>query len=88
MIKSLRETNIHIKDPVQREKLVHRSVKTSCGAEGIESSDDLHEKFDQDRENWLLFEAQCAFREMSNESLLTALMMIEAEIDERENRND
>ena len=34
--KSLIETNPYLKDAAQRKKLVVRSVRTSCGVEGIE----------------------------------------------------
>ncbi len=33
--KTLIETNPYLKDPVMREKLIARSVRTSCGVEGI-----------------------------------------------------
>lgn len=33
--KSLIETNPYLKDPATREKLVMRSVVTSCGVEGV-----------------------------------------------------
>lgn len=33
--KSLIETNPYLKDAAQRKKLVARSVRTSCGVEGI-----------------------------------------------------
>jgi hypothetical protein len=33
--KSLIETNPYLKDPEMRRKLVERSVRTSCGVEGI-----------------------------------------------------
>ena len=35
MKKTLIETNPYLKDPNQREKLVRRSVRTSCAVEGI-----------------------------------------------------
>ena len=35
--KSLIETNPYLKDPAMREKLVSRSVRTSCGVEGIKA---------------------------------------------------
>jgi hypothetical protein len=33
--KSLAETNPYLQDPTQRRKLIARSVRTSCGVEGI-----------------------------------------------------
>lgn len=33
--KPLIETNPYLKDPVLREKLITRSVETSCGVEGV-----------------------------------------------------
>ena len=33
--KSLLETNPYLKDPVMREKLIARSVVSSCGVEGV-----------------------------------------------------
>lgn len=38
MKKPLIETNPYLKDPVTREKLISRSVRTSCGVEGIKQS--------------------------------------------------
>lgn len=35
--KSLAETNPYLKDPEMRKKLVRRSVRTSCGVEGIKA---------------------------------------------------
>jgi len=35
MIKPLTETNPYLRDPVERKKLIARSVRTSCGVEGI-----------------------------------------------------
>jgi hypothetical protein len=35
--KSLIETNPYLKDPAQRKMLVERSVRTSCGVEGIKA---------------------------------------------------
>lgn len=36
--KSLIETNPYLIDPAQRKMLVERSVRTSCGVEGIKRS--------------------------------------------------
>ena len=36
--KTLIETNPFLKDPEMREKLISRSVRTSCGVEGIKLS--------------------------------------------------
>lgn len=36
--KMLIQTNIHLRDPVLREKLIARSVRTSCDVEGIVAS--------------------------------------------------
>ena len=36
--KSLIETNPYLKDAAMREKLVSRSVRSSCGVEGIKAS--------------------------------------------------
>ncbi len=36
-IKSLIETNPYLKDTAMRKKLVARSVRTSCGVEGIKA---------------------------------------------------
>ena len=33
------ETNPYLQDPVMREKLIARSVRSSCGVEGIVESD-------------------------------------------------
>jgi len=33
--RSLIDTNPHLKDPANRKKLVERSVRSSCGVEGI-----------------------------------------------------
>lgn len=33
--KSLIDTNPHLKDPDKRKELIERSVRTSCGVEGI-----------------------------------------------------
>lgn len=37
--KTLRETNPYLQDEAMRKKLVARSVRTSCGVEGIKLSD-------------------------------------------------
>lgn len=37
--KPLIETNPYLKDPVMRKKLISRSVRTSCGVEGIKPSE-------------------------------------------------
>lgn len=39
-IKSLIETNPYLQDAAMREKLVARSVRTSCGVEGINLKQD------------------------------------------------
>jgi len=36
--KALIETNPHLKDPDMRKQLVVRSVRTSCGVEGIKKN--------------------------------------------------
>lgn len=36
---SANETNPYLKDPAMRDFLISRSVRTSCGAEGIKASD-------------------------------------------------
>jgi hypothetical protein len=36
-MKSLAETNPYLQDPVKRQSLIARSVRTSCGVEGIKS---------------------------------------------------
>ena len=38
MNKPLIETNPYLKDKAMREKLVSRSVRTSCGVEGIKAA--------------------------------------------------
>jgi hypothetical protein len=38
--KPLIETNPYMKDPVLREKFISRSVRTSCGVEGIKAPPD------------------------------------------------
>ena len=38
--KSLINTNPYLKDPKKREKLIARSVRTSCGVEGIKPEED------------------------------------------------
>lgn len=54
MIKPLIETNPYLKDPVQREKLITRSVRTSCGVEGIKAKEKGAE-FDIPRRKKALF---------------------------------
>lgn len=39
-VKPLIETNPYLRDPVERERLIARSVRTSCGVEGIKSRPD------------------------------------------------
>lgn len=39
-IKPLSETNPYLRDPVERERLVTRSVRTSCAVEGIKPRQD------------------------------------------------
>ena len=41
MTKPLIETNPYLKDKAMREKLVSRSVRTSCGVEGIKASQNI-----------------------------------------------
>jgi hypothetical protein len=38
-MKPLIETNPYLKNPSDRERLISRSVRTSCGVEGIKASD-------------------------------------------------
>lgn len=38
MTKPLIETNPYLKNPATRDKLISRSVRTSCGVEGIKAS--------------------------------------------------
>ena len=38
MKKPLIDTNPYLEDPVSRDKLISRSVRTSCGLEGIKVS--------------------------------------------------
>jgi hypothetical protein len=35
VIKLLAETNPHLRDPVERKRLIAKSVRSSCGVEGI-----------------------------------------------------
>jgi hypothetical protein len=39
--KPLIETNPYLKDPAMRKKLIARSVRTSCGVEGIKASSNI-----------------------------------------------
>ena len=39
MKKPLIETNPYLKDPAMRERLISRSVRSSCGVEGIKAPD-------------------------------------------------
>lgn len=39
-IQPLSETNPYLKDPVERDRLVTRSVRTSCAVEGIQPKKD------------------------------------------------
>lgn len=41
MTKPLIETNPYLKNAVTREKLISRSVRTSCGVEGIKASNQV-----------------------------------------------
>lgn len=36
--KPLSETNPHIRDPVERKRLITKSVRSSCGVEGIKAN--------------------------------------------------
>jgi hypothetical protein len=46
--KALIDTNPYLKDTEMREKLISRSVRTSCGVEGIKPSKSvLHFKIDR-----------------------------------------
>jgi hypothetical protein len=41
MTKPLIETNPYLKDAATREKLISRSVRSSCGVEGIKASNQI-----------------------------------------------
>lgn len=48
-MKALIETNPYLKDPITREKLIERSVTTSCGVEGIKVTTPHNLKIPHDR---------------------------------------